>query len=318
MCFKMIILKLMLIFNIVKAKLIMNRGQQMKCYFCENESAIFLEGAGGLCLACYNKWMMDLQGLDEENFNRHLRSFTIQDAHGKEHVFDLTYHVFRGRTIWTAKEQKGEYLFEEISLSHKQQGFAIRTLIEKAIQGVSCPTLRAHDDTYPVSNALQRQNKQYSLRSTGVLRVESEGSRTRFMIDGQPVSPEDLLRMLSIFEGFNIFYQAEDVSGQVLPEKSALQVVTVDFENIYRDFEEALLTCLKNDFVSYEIEFEIMYALSFPIDKWTFAANHGDRNEAKACAQKMKERLLSLGTDSDDFPITLIKQIEETENLLFL
>ena len=32
----------------------------------------------------------------------------------------------------------------------------------------------------------------------------------------------------------------------------------------------------------------------------------------------MKERLLSLGTDSDDFPITLIKQIEETENMLFL
>lgn len=290
----------------------------MKCYFCENESTIFLEGVGGLCLSCYNKWMMDLQGLDEENFNRHLRSFTIQDVEGKEHVFDLTYRVFGGRTIWTAKEQKGEYLFEEISLSYEQQDFAIRTLMNKTIQGVGCPTLHAYDDTYPVANALQREGKQYSLNSTGVLRIESDGSHTRFVIDGQPVSPEDLLRMLSTFEGFNILYQAEDVSGQVLPEKSALQVVTVDFENIYRDFEEALLTCLKNDFVSYKIEFEVMYALSYPIDKWAFAANHGDRNEAKACAQRMKERLLSLGTDSDDFPITLIKQIEETENMLFL
>ena len=308
----------MLIFNIVEAKRIMNRGKQMKCYYCENESTIFLQGVGGLCLACYNKWMLDLQGLDEENFDRHLRSFTIQDPEGKEHVFDLSYRVFGGRTIWTAKEQKGEYLFEEISLSHAKQDFAIRTLMNKAIQGVGCPTLDVHEDTYPVANALQRQNKQYSLRSTGVLRVESEGSRTHFIIDGQPVSPEDLLRMLSTFEGFNILYQAEDVSGQVLHDKSALQVVTVDFEEIYRDFEEALLTCLKNDFVSYKIEFEVMYALSYPIDKWEFAANHGDRKEAKECAQRMKERLLSLGTDSDDFPITLIKQIEETENLLFL
>ncbi len=80
-------------------------------------------------------------------------------------------------------------------------------------------------------------------------------------------------------------------------------------------FEKTLGWFLKNDFLSYKRESSCEEALYERIDELEALFNYGDRDNAVEVAEKMKERLSSIETDSDSFPEYLLTLIDQAVDM---
>ena len=80
--------------------------------------------------------------------------------------------------------------------------------------------------------------------------------------------------------------------------------------NILLRWDAIVLTATMN-WLSYKLESTCAEALLERLDLLELYLSHSDRKKVKKLGQQMKERLLSIEHDTDDFPEILLEEIDK-------
>lgn len=283
----------------------------MKCNTCQsNEATIHLSGVGAFCLDCHNDYMADLLGVEKMvDFSKMI---SRNDAEGIEHQFKISNMIMPGFSAWKAAEINGGYQFEVFVKPEENQARAIKALHQKISTGMGYQTLQQQSDRHHIENAIQIDNKQYSLNSIGSCRIAyADGANSVCLVmDGKNIVMDDFGLALSAFEGFNMDFQIRNVSDGVIGKNMALKPVCIHPDSIMAHFEKTLGWFLERGFLSYKFKSVCVEALAERIDELELLYQCGSRADAVEVGKRMKKRLLSIDHDTDDFPDYLLELID--------
>ncbi len=284
----------------------------MKCKKCKlNEATIHVADGGDFCLDCHNDAMAELLGVDiTKEFSKII---WVYDADGVIHQFKISNMIMQGFSAWRAEEIENGYRFEVFLKPEEDQAMAIKELHQKILTGLGYKTLSRNEADYFIDNAIRFDNKQYSLKSIGTCRIQysEEENSACLIIDGKDISVHDFRRALTAFEGFNMDFQIRDMSEEVLGKDTVLKGVSIHPNTIIERFEKTLGWFLEGDFLSYKHASACEEALFERIDELELLCIYGGRDEAVEVGEKIKKRLISIETDTDDFPEYLLMMIDQ-------
>jgi len=282
----------------------------MKCHKCHiNSATIHIEGIGDYCLDCHNKMIVEAFGVEQlEEFSKQI---SIYDVDGEIHKFEITNVLMPMYSIWKAEEIGGGYAFEVMVDLDDEQIEALNHLHQKILIGIGYKSMEVFPDEQFITNALHLEGKQYGLRTvgTGRIEVDSETRKTSLIIDGKVVSMEDFGTMLSSTEGFTFDFQMRDVTDEVLGNDMILRHVSINKNRLYEKFETTLSWFLEDDYLDLHREDACIEALFERVDELELLFNYGDLDDAKELGRKMIERLVSIDTNSETFPIDIMEDI---------
>ena len=284
----------------------------MKCKKCKSsEATIHVENGGDFCLNCHNDYMAKL--LRVKKTTDFSKSISVHDAYGIMHWFDISNMLMPGFSVWKAEETEGDYQFEMRVKPEENQALAIEHLHQKILTGMGYKTLEHISDKFFIDNAIHIDKEQYSLNSVGTLRIENaeDDHAACLIIDGKNVPIYDFGRALTKFEGFNMDFQIRDLSEEVLGKDMVLRPTRINSEVIMEHFEKTLGWFLVGDFLSYKHESACEEALFERIDELELLCKYGNKEEAVDVGKKMKNRLISIDNNTDDFPNYLLEMIDQ-------
>ena len=284
----------------------------MKCNKCKsNEATIHLENVGEFCLNCHNDFIADLIGVNA------IKDFTkiisANDVDGNTHQFEISNRIMPGFSVWKAEDMEGDYQFEVLVKPEENQAEAIEQLHQKILTGLGYKTLLNVSDMYPVENVIHIGKEQYSLNRVGTCRIgySEEEDTVCLVIDGKNISLHDFGRALTEYEGFNMDFQIKDLSEEVIEKDRVLEPVSINYDVIIERFEKNLGWFLDGNFLSYKHESDCEEALFERIDELELLYKSGNKEDAVEVGMRMKERLISIDNDTDDFPNNLLEMIDQ-------
>lgn len=283
----------------------------MKCEVCKtNEARILITDVGNFCMPCHNNRIAELFGISKlDDFERMV---TVTDADGKKHRFEISNMLMNWYSQWNAEEVGGGYRFDVMAMPEGDQERAVQALHQKIADGLGYMTLEPYDDRWSIGNAIRIGKKQYGLHSVGTFRIEHDDvAGVNLIIDGKTVPLKDFGRALTSFEGFNMDYQIRSQSDAVLGKAMALKAVSIDPEVILDNFERTLGWFLNRGFLSYTLGTACEDALVERIEELELLYHCGNREKAVEVATRMKDRLLSIDNDTEDFPERSLDLIDE-------
>jgi hypothetical protein len=289
----------------------------MKCTRCKkNIATIHIEDLGQhLCLECNNDIMAEM--LDVEKLEDYSKEISVSDVDKILHRFKISNMIMPGFSIWKAEEFGSGYEFEVLARPEDNQYTAIKHLHKKILTGLGYKTLRRVSDEHYISNAIQTGGGQYTLKSIGTcqIRYSDEDDTVCLVIDGKLVSIQEFGLALTGFEGFNLEFQIKDKTDEVLGKDMALKHVSIDHDVVMERFEKTLGWFLERGFLSYKRASSCEEAIFERIEELEMLYRYGDRDNAINVAEKMKERLNSIDTDSDSFPEYLLTLIDQAVDM---
>lgn len=276
----------------------------MLCDICRTKEAnIHIAGEGHYCCDCNNSRIAELYGINY--LKQYAREVVIDDAQKRPHTFEIRNYLTPMYSEWTAIEQGDGYEFNVMTAPEDDQVAALVKLHRKIYAGLQHQSLKRDDSEFHLSNALQLEDGQYHLHQTGYGRIgyDPETRRHCLFIDGRKVSADDFLTMLSMYEGFNLFFQINDQSDDILETDSVLVPHRINAEVILESVEACLGLFLdKHSFLSYKRESDLSSALFKCWDEFELLCHYGEREIARSVGQKLINRLKKIENDTDDFP----------------
>ena len=145
-----------------------------------------------------------------------------------------------------------------------------------------------------------------------------EKEEVSLVIDGKPISLEELGKMLETYEGFTMQYQIRDKGEDVVKEKELLVPVEFTKEALLKELKEVIYTFSEANridevqFVSCERVPDLSDRIFSLIDKLKYWYKNGSREDAASCGEEMIQVLQKVETDDDWFPeyeIGLVKKL---------
>ena len=187
----------------------------MKCDICGKEPAlIHIEGVGNFCLDCHNNRMAAKCGLDHDPFD-YPRDVAVTDKDGELHHVRLSHMYFGPMIRWQANEQNGSYEIVERGSVDEPAALQIARFHKKIVDSVWNRTLSVTKTAW---------GEHVSLEDHGNIdiRYSSDDAGLSFVIDGKPVSLEELGEMLESYEGWTLQYQIREKSEPIVKEDEEL------------------------------------------------------------------------------------------------
>jgi hypothetical protein len=171
--------------------------------------------------------------------------------------------------------------------------------------------MRQNTEKY-VSNAVYRGDKEYYLNETGVLRIDEDvDGEMNVFIDGKKITGGEFLKLLTVFNGFNMEWRILDISDEVdMPLKLNITPAILDeywqrFERIIGGFAES------GNFISYKRSSDLGVEVFEYMDIIKQLLRHGNCEEAVVLGERVIKRLEDLETDDDSFPYDEIECVEQ-------
>lgn len=284
----------------------------MLCDVCKvNEARIHISGEGAYCFDCHNARIAKQYHFDR--LEQFAREIIVYDASNRPHRFSITNLLMPDFSEWIADEGDNGYQFSYMSKPGDDQALALYRLQRKTVAGLQHESLRLQDSKFPYANALQTEDGQYCLNTVGSGRIDydRETDSGKLILDGRCVSASDFFRLLSVYEGYNLHFQIQELSDDVLEKDMILVPLRIDAETILRRFEDCLSWFLDRNYLSFENEFACSSALFERIGEFKLLCRHGKPDTARAVGQALIDQLLAIDHTSDNFPedhVALIKQ----------
>ena len=197
-----------------------------RCTVCGKPAYINV-GATSYCLDCYNRiadYLADVETPTNDNY-----SILALDAEGHTVEFAVERFSFGENSVWTAVEQVPEgdprrtwgYVGRSVSIaanatttSQEEALDALMVKVQRLVGHVSMRTLPIAAGEARETSA-RRPGKVLYANETGVARITSDpDGKKSVVVDGQRLTPEQFLDMLSCFEGFDLYWQMRDSSDE--------------------------------------------------------------------------------------------------------
>lgn len=195
----------------------------MLCDICKvQESRIHMEGEGQFCYDCHNARIARIHHI--ERLEHFAREIIVRDASGRPHHFEITNLLMPHFSEWAAEESPLGYFFNVMVEPDDDQEEALLKLHRKVITGLQHQTLELRDNRHFLSNALQTEDGQFTLKTTGIGRIEydRDADFIKLILDGRPVSASEFFSMLSMYEGYNLLFQVREQSEDVFEKDMIL------------------------------------------------------------------------------------------------
>lgn len=282
----------------------------MKCNRCHiNNATIHIEGVGEFCLECHNKFIVETYGV--EQLETYTKQISVFDVDGIIHTFEISNVLMPMYSTWRAEEIGGGYIFEVMVDLEDEQLEALRHLHQKILIGIGYKSLEVFPDKPTITNAIHRDGKQFGLRTVGTGRIDydSKTRKTVFYIDGKKVTLDEFGLMLTSMEGFIFDYQMRDITDEVIGKDMILRHVNISKNRIYDNFEKTLQWFLTDNTLTIDRVDGCIEALYERIDELELVFNYGDIAVAKELGNRMIERLMTIESDSEAFPMELVEDI---------
>ena len=196
------------------------------CSVCGKPARVFL-GSTSYCLDCYNHLTDYLAGVETPTNDSY--QVLALDPKGRAVEFAVERLSFGISSVWTAVEQvaaddprrKEGYEGRSVSIaadaSCLSQEEALDALMVKVQRLTGHPSMRG---MRPASGEVRdisvcREGKVLYANETGVARIETDAQGgNSVVVDGQRLTSEQFLEMLSCFEGFDLYWQMRDASDE--------------------------------------------------------------------------------------------------------
>ena len=282
-----------------------------KCDQCGKEPAlIHLEGVGDFCLSCHNKRMAELNGIDPTTFV-YPRKAAFTDKDGDLHFFCLSHMFFGSMIQWKANEEGGDYEIIMYADADESPEHQVNDFYQKIADTLWNRTMSKLESPWGATNMLKDHG---NIDIT----FSPEREEVSLVIDGKPISLEELGKMLETYEGFTMQYQIRDKGEDVVKEKELLVPVEFTKEALLKELKEVIYTFSEANridevqFVSYERVPDLSDRIFSLIDKLKYWYKNGSREDAASCGEEMIQVLQKVETDDDWFPeyeIGLVKKL---------
>ena len=197
-----------------------------RCAVCGKPARVFL-GSTSYCQDCYNHLSDYLAGVQAPTNDSY--QILALDAKGHTVEFAVERFAFGTHSVWTAVEQvpandprrQEGYVGRRVSIAVDarlvSQDEAFDALMVKTQYLVGHASMRA----VPLSlgeasqTTAQVAGRALYANETGVARLEpgEPGERT-VVVDGQRLTPQQFVDMLSCFEGYDLYWQIRDASDE--------------------------------------------------------------------------------------------------------
>ena len=197
-----------------------------RCSVCGRPARIFL-GSTSYCLNCYNRLSDYLAGVETPTNDSY--QILALDPKGHTIEFSVERYAFGTRSIWTAIEQvspddqraKEGYVGRSVSVAvdaqRMSQEEAFDALMVKVQRLVGHASMRAVPISLGESGSTSAKvgGRALYANETGVARIEvDEQGEKSVVVDGQRLSPQQFIDMLSCFEGFDLYWQVRNASDE--------------------------------------------------------------------------------------------------------
>ena len=197
-----------------------------RCSVCGKPARIYL-GSTSYCLDCYNHLTDYLAGVQTPTNDNY--QVLALDPQGHTVEFAVERFAFGTVSTWTAVElvtpddprREWGYVGRSVSIvadaTHMSQEEAYDALMLKVQRLVSHESLRSTPATrdHGEATSARRPGRVLYANETGVARIEcgEDGSKS-VVVDGQRLTPEQFVDLLSCFEGFDLYWQVRDASDE--------------------------------------------------------------------------------------------------------
>ena len=197
-----------------------------RCISCGTPARVYL-GTSAYCLDCYNRLTDYLVGVKTPTNDNY--SILALDPEGRTVEFAVERFAFGTSSVWTAIEQVAEddprrregYEGRSVSVvadaSRVSQEEALDALMVKVQRLTGHASMRG---TRPSSGEITRssvcrEGKVLYANETGVARIESdEQGKRSVVVDGQRLSPEQFVDLLSCFEDYDLYWQVRNATDE--------------------------------------------------------------------------------------------------------
>ena len=321
----------------------------MTCTVCKSAPAlIHIKGMGEFCRNCFRKRMAARSGPDAEEYD-YPENAAFTDKDGSLHRFCLDHMFIGSRVRWDAVETGGAY---EIGMyAHRDDtpadqigrffGKILDTLwnrtleqteqIEQAEQTekITSPAKPAQpapealpgETSANAAGGVSGRAAKYFLANHGNIDIhhDAEGKQAvYFVIDGKPVSLEELGEMLSIYEGWTLQYQIRERGDDRVREDEILIPVEITKKALIRELNRAIKTYNsagqheKNAYIPFGKVPDLELDIERVIQKLAYMCSSRSIEEAVDTGEEMISILRNVESEEEWFPETMIELIEKT------
>ena len=197
-----------------------------RCAVCGKPARVYL-GSTSYCLDCYNHLADYLAGVATPTNDNY--QILALDAKGHTVEFAVERFAFGTSSVWTAVEQVAPddprkewgYMGRSVSIAvdaqQMTQDEAYDALMVKVQRLVGHASMRSVPLALGEADSTSAQVAGRALyaNETGVARIESnEHGERSVVVDGQRLSPEQFVDLLSCYEGFDLYWQVRDASDE--------------------------------------------------------------------------------------------------------
>ena len=196
------------------------------CSVCGRPARVFL-GSTSYCLDCYNRLADYLAGVETPTNDSY--QILALDSKGRTVEFAVERFSHGTASVWTAIEQVSDddprreqgYVGRSVSVAvdalRMSQEEAFDALMVKVQRLVGHASMRAipvaRDEVW--GSSAQFGGRVLYANETGIARIESDvHGRKSVVVDGQRLTPEQFVDLLSCYEGFDLYWQARDSSDE--------------------------------------------------------------------------------------------------------
>ena len=197
-----------------------------RCAVCGKPARVFM-GSTSYCQECYNHLTDYLSGVSSPTNDSY--QILALDPAGHTVEFAVERYAFGPASVWTAVEQVADddprtqwgYVGRQVSIAadarqvSQEQAFdALMVKVQRLVGTASMRTVplalgQAHETT------AQGGGKAFYANETGVARIEEAEDGTRsVVVDGQRLSPEQFVDLLSCFAGYDLFWQVRSATDE--------------------------------------------------------------------------------------------------------
>ena len=175
-------------------------GKPVKVYIDDNNGT----EVGRLCEGCYNKMMAELTGaVMPDNIPNHI---TVKDKRGKPHEFELEFMIFQSGMELIAREigktkRKAE-VFSRLDGSYD----TLQSLLVRRIKKMLNTTYMTADGSL------------IGMKAVGYIDWNRRRQEHDIVIDGKPYTWNELGKIISSFEGWNIKIEFGDIGVELDPD----------------------------------------------------------------------------------------------------
>jgi hypothetical protein len=199
----------------------------MNCRICNSEKTeIYISEVESFCRSCFNEKMNTLTNREVPEYLTKEISFT---TYGDETISFLISYINLGHlTVFTASEVLGYREIKVILKNDEPFEVGVKRLVKKIEKAIDSKTLIKNNDLYYIMNAIFDGDTQYTLNTTGFAEILYNDDGNQLVIDGKIIAPHDFIDSLVDNEGFNLFYQVQDKSDELIGKNELL--ITRNFE----------------------------------------------------------------------------------------